>query len=91
MDEEDKYITLLCSLPHSWDNLIVAIGSASEVTLKFDEIVSSLLSQKMRHKTMDNHSMYSLSMRGIPRREIKIKDMGGDLNLRVDLNPQEKE
>ena len=38
--EEDKCITLLCSLPDSWDNLIVAIGSA----LKFDEIVSSLLS-----------------------------------------------
>ena len=24
-------------------------------------------------------------------RETKIKDLGGDLNLRVDLNPQEKE
>ena len=29
MDEEDKCITLLCSLSDSWDNLIVAIGSAS--------------------------------------------------------------
>ena len=44
MVEEDKCITLLCSLRDSWDNLIVAIGSASQVTLKFDEIVSSLLS-----------------------------------------------
>ena len=26
MAEEDKCITLLCSLPNSWDNLIVAIG-----------------------------------------------------------------
>ena len=40
MAEEDKCITLLCSLSDSWDNLIVAIGSASQETLKFDEIVS---------------------------------------------------
>ena len=44
MAKEDKCITLLCSLLDSWDNLIVAIGSSSQVTLKFDEIVSSLLS-----------------------------------------------
>jgi len=50
MAEEDKCITLLCSLPDSWDNLIVAIGSSSQVTLKFDEIVSSLLSEEMRLK-----------------------------------------
>ena len=66
MAEEDKCITLLCSLPDSWDNLIVAIGSSNQATLKFDEIVSSLLSEEMRWKTMDNHSMDSLSVRGHP-------------------------
>ena len=42
---------------------------------------------------MDNHSMDALSMRGHPqeRNKLKIKDLGGDINLRVDLNPQEKE
>ena len=43
MTKEDKCITLLCSLPYSSDILIVAIGSDSQATLKFDEIVSSLL------------------------------------------------
>ena len=57
MAEEDKCITLLCSLSDSWVNLIVAIGSSSQATLKFDEIVSSLLSEEMRWKTMDNHNM----------------------------------
>ena len=33
MAEEDKCITLLCSLPDSWDNLIVAIGRSSQATL----------------------------------------------------------
>ena len=49
--------TLLCSLPDSRDNLIVAIGSASQATLKFDEIVSSMLSEEMRRKTMNAFSM----------------------------------
>ena len=66
MPEEDKCITLLCSLSDSLDNLIVAIGSSSQATLKFDEIVSSLLSEEMRWKNMDNHRMDAFSMRGHP-------------------------
>ena len=41
--EENKYITILCSFLDYWDNLIVTIGSTSKETLKFDEIVASLL------------------------------------------------
>ena len=37
MDEEDKCITLLCSLQDSCDNLIVEICSATQPTLKLDE------------------------------------------------------
>ena len=66
MDEEDKCITLLCSFLDSQDNLIVAIGSASQATLKFNEIVSSLLSEEMRRKTMD-----ALSMRCRPYEKTK--------------------
>jgi hypothetical protein len=40
--DEDKCISLLCSLPNSWDSLDVAIGS-NTTALKFDEVVSSLL------------------------------------------------
>ena len=45
--DEDKCISLLCSLPDSWNSLFVAIGS-NTTTLKFDEIVPSLLSEEMR-------------------------------------------
>ena len=44
---EDKCISLLCSLPNSWDSLVVAIGS-NTTSLKFEEVVSSLLSEEMR-------------------------------------------
>ena len=63
MEEEDKCITLLCSLPKSWDNLVVAIGTSTKLTLKFEDIVASLLSEEMRRKLMENNSMDSLLVR----------------------------
>eukprot|EP00253_Pinus_taeda_P033957 PITA_33957 len=50
---EDKCISLLCSLPNSWDSLVIAIGS-NETTLQFDEIVSFLLTEEMRRKNMES-------------------------------------
>ena len=43
MGEQDKCITLLWYFLDYKDNLIVAIGSVSQATLKFDEILASLL------------------------------------------------
>ena len=68
---------IIVFFPDSRDNLIVAIGSSRQATLKFDEIVSSLLSKEMRQKTMDNHSMDSLSVRGRPQERNKNKGSGG--------------
>jgi hypothetical protein len=53
--DEDKCISLLCSLPDSWDSLVVAIGSNTN-SLKFDEVVSSLLSEEMRWKNLEGQS-----------------------------------
>jgi len=47
MSKEDKCITLLCSLPDSWDNLIIAISSTSSV-LKLEDVVAYLLSKEIR-------------------------------------------
>jgi len=63
ISNEDKCVSLLCSLPNSWDSLVVAIGS-NVVTLKFNDVVSSLLSKEMRRKTIDSLGTYALSIRG---------------------------
>jgi hypothetical protein len=47
MDEEDHCMTLLCSFPDSWDNLVMAIGSIVK-TLVLDEVVVTLLSEEVR-------------------------------------------
>ena len=53
ISDEDKCISLLCSLPYSWDSLVIAIGS-NATSLQFDEIVLALLTEEMRRKNMDN-------------------------------------
>jgi hypothetical protein len=62
--EEDKCITLLCSLSDSWDNLVVAIGSTTQSTLKYEDVVASFLSEEMRRKSMDVHNTDALFVRG---------------------------
>eukprot|EP00253_Pinus_taeda_P001977 PITA_01977 len=51
--DEDKCLSLLCSLPDSWDSLVIAIGSDA-IALQFDEIVSFLLTEEMRRKNMES-------------------------------------
>jgi len=53
MEEEDRCIRLLCSLPNLWDHLVMAIRSTN-TTFKMDEVVSSLLSKEMRRKSSES-------------------------------------
>jgi hypothetical protein len=75
--EEDKCITLLCSLPESWDNLVVEIGSTTQSTLKYEDVVASLLSKEMRWKIMDGHNTYALFVRGHTQDRNPGKSSGG--------------
>jgi hypothetical protein len=51
ISDDYKCISLFFSLPDSWDSLVVAID-INTTSLKFDEVVSSLLSEEMRWKNM---------------------------------------
>lgn len=61
MSDEDKCISLLCSLLDLWDSLVIAIGS-NATALQFDEIVSALLTEDMRQKNMEKPNGDALSI-----------------------------
>ena len=50
-ESEDKAITLLCSLPASWDHFTTSITFNSVETIAFDDIVGDLLSEETRKKS----------------------------------------
>ena len=51
IQEEDKAITLLCSLPESWDHFVTSINFSSANSLKFESVVGALLSEEVRRKS----------------------------------------
>lgn len=51
IQEEDKAIALLCSLPESWDNFVTSISFSSANSLKFESVVGALLSEEVRRKS----------------------------------------
>jgi hypothetical protein len=55
-EDEDKAITLLCSLPDSWDNLLTSISFSSTKVLDCDSIVGALLAEEMRRKSSQETS-----------------------------------
>jgi hypothetical protein len=61
--EEEKCISLLCYLPKSWDNLVVAIGN-NFTTLMLEDIVAYFSSEEMRQKNMEGSTKDSLMVRG---------------------------
>jgi len=76
ISDEDKCISLLCSLPNSWDNLVIAIGS-NTIALQFYEIVSSLLMEEMRRKNMESQNGDALSVQGRSQNRNKNKSLSG--------------
>ena len=43
IDDEDKAVNLLCTLPESWDQVVSSISLSTVDTLEFDIVVGALL------------------------------------------------
>eukprot|EP00253_Pinus_taeda_P007441 PITA_07441 len=76
ISDEYKCISLLCSIPDSWDSLVIAIGR-NTTTLQFDEIVSSLLIEEMRQKNMERQNGDALPVQGRSQNRNKINLLSG--------------
>ena len=51
MKEEDKAITLLCSLPESWDHFVTSVSLSTLDSLKLESVVGALLSEEVRRQS----------------------------------------
>ena len=53
LDDEIRAIFLMCSMPDSWENLIVAMSTSAAIgTLNFDDVSSSLMNEELQRKSV---------------------------------------
>eukprot|EP00253_Pinus_taeda_P025261 PITA_25261 len=77
-DDEFRALLFLCSLPESWNGLVMAIGNSmsGSSTLKFDDVVGDILSEQMRRKSSGETSGNALSAKSRGRKMEKGKSSG---------------
>ena len=53
-DEEIRALLILCSLPESWNGLVMAVSNSipGSDTLKYDDMIGVILSEKTRRKSL---------------------------------------
>jgi len=61
-ESKDKAITLLCSLPESWDHFVTSISVSISETLEFDDAVRALLSEETRKRSNADTSTSEVMM-----------------------------
>ena len=63
-DDEAKALLILCSLPESWNGLVMVVSNSisGSNTLKFDDVVGVILSEEMLRKITGETSGNVLDM-----------------------------
>jgi len=77
-DDEVRALLFLCSLPESWNGLVMAISNLVFLssTLKFDDVVDAILSEEMRWKSSCETSGTALTAKTRGRKMEKGKSLG---------------
>lgn len=77
-DDEARALLILSSLPKSWDSLVMALNNSSESgTLKFNDVVSVILSEEIHKKSLEELSGSALNVKNKRRaRRWKIQIKG---------------
>jgi hypothetical protein len=87
-DDEVRALLILCSLPKSWNGLIMAVSNSvsGSNTLKFDDVVGVILSEEMPLKSTCETSGNALNMENRGRQKDRGKSSGNRGNSRKDLS-----
>jgi hypothetical protein len=77
-DDEVRALLILCSLPESWNDLVMDVSNSvsSSNTLKFDDVVGVILSEEMRRKITSETSGNVLNMENRGRQKDRGKGSG---------------
>ena len=77
-DDGVRALLILCSLPESWNGLFMVVSNISpgSNTLKFDDVVCVILSEKMRRKITCETSGNALTMESRGRKRERGRILG---------------
>ncbi|KAH9294173.1 hypothetical protein KI387_040625 [Taxus chinensis] len=77
-DDEVRDLLILCSLPESWNTLVMVVSNSisGSNTLKFDDVIGVILSEEMRRKSTGESSGNALSVENRGRQKEKEKGPG---------------
>ena len=77
-DDEVRTLLILCSLPESWDGLVMAVSNyvSRSSTLKFDDVIGVILSEEMQWKSTGETSGNALTTEDRGRQRERGKSLG---------------
>ena len=80
-ESDDKAVTLLCSLPESWDHFVTSISLSSSETLEFDDVVGAMLSEETRKRSnLETSTSEAMMVRGRSKKNASVSITTRDQN-----------